>query len=205
MRHTAEELLAIAYLYFPRGMQTDDPRYADTPEVARQKAARIPVSDRYNAWRQMLERLRRRFPPDQFPGFRVDDGCPFLAVATAEPLLDRCYTGSLWPPVRSPRERHHSLEFLVSFVVPYYTIASYVIGFPPDPGAIFGGEHTRTFDLSTDELPFARAIAEEIRTTFPDHEPILPEVGLTVVPDVQAGNKGFGETTIFTCLFSHSW
>ena len=30
-------------------------------------------------------------------------------------------------------------------------------------------------------------------------------VGLTVVPEVEAGNKAFGEATLFTCLFSDDW
>ena len=51
----------------------------------------------------------------------------------------------------------------------------------------------------------ARAIAEEIEVTFPGYQPISPEVGLTVVPDVEAGGKSFGEATIFTCLFSDNW
>ncbi len=85
--------------------------------------------------------------------------------------------------------------------------------FPPDPNAVDEEpqekmprvRQVRTFVLSPDEEPFAKVIAEEIETTFPGYEPILPEVGLTVVPDVQAGNKWFGEAAIFTCLFSDNW
>jgi hypothetical protein len=205
MRHTTQELLAIAHEYFPRGMQADDPGFPATPHAARQKAACVSASERYDAWFEMLERLRTRFPKEQFPDLRVEDGSPFLRVATAEPLLDRCFTGRLWLPTRGPNERHHYLELLVSFVVPYYIVCSYTIGFPPDRSAMFGGEHTTRFDFSGDERPFAEALKQEIATTFPDHEPIPPDVGLTVVPDVQAGNKWFGEATIFTCLFSHSW
>src|SRR4051794_35114057 len=89
MKHTVEELLAIAYEYFPRGMQTDDPRFPETPEAARQRAARVPASEHYDAWREMLERLRRRFPEEGCQGFSVEDRCPFLKVATVQPLLDQ--------------------------------------------------------------------------------------------------------------------
>jgi hypothetical protein len=66
-------------------------------------------------------------------------------------------------------------------------------------------QQIKSFDFSSEELHFVKAIVEEIATTFPGHEPILPEVGLTVVPDVQAGSSWFGESTIFTCLFSDNW
>jgi hypothetical protein len=206
MKHSVQELFEVAYQYFPRGMVRGDPGHEQTPEVLRQKAARVPASARYEDWRIMLRRLRVRFPEEQFPGFMVNNLSLFLQVPTASDF-DRCYTGELWLPVRSAKEKHHDLEFLVSFVVPYYTIRSEC--------HLFNGRLTRkgnpdvdvetSFDLSPDELPFATAIEEEIRTTFPGHEPILPEVGLTVVPDVQAGNKWFGESTIFTCLFSDRW
>lgn len=204
MKHTVQELIAIAYTYFPRAMLTSDPRFAGTPEAARQRAACDAASRRYGAWREVLERLRHRFPEERFPGISVVDGSPFLQVAGAEPFLDRCFTGRLGLPPRDAAEKSHCLEILVSFVVPYYTIYSYTIGLPRERAATFGGEHRRRFDLTADEQPFAEAMVQEIGKAFPDHEPISPEIGFAVVPDVQAGNKWFGESTVFTCLFSHS-
>jgi hypothetical protein len=206
MKHSTQELIATAYEYYPRGMPDGDPRYDQTPEVLRQKAARVPASARYEDWRIMLRRLSVRFPEEQFPGVMVDNLSLFLQVPTASDF-DRCYTGEIWLPVRSVKEKHHDLEFLVSFVVPYYTIYSECQLFNGrlSPKGKPDVDIEKSFALCPDELPFAKAIEEEIRTTFPDHEPILPEVGLTVVPNVQAGNKWFGESTIFTCLFSDRW
>ncbi len=59
-----------------------------------------------------------------------------------------------------------------------------------------------SFEISPADEPFAKAIAEEIEATFPGHEPMPPEVGLTIVPDVVAGRGWFGEATLFGCLFS---
>lgn len=205
MKHSVQELIATAYELFPRGIQQGDPAYAQSPELLRQKAARIPASARYDTWRAMLRRLQARFPADQFPGVDVHNESLFLQSPTAGADLDRCYTGALWLPVRAPNEKHHELEFLVSFVVPYYVIYSSRNVLLPQPVGKLETETERSFDLSADEQPFARAIAEEIESTFPGHEPISPEVGLTVVPDVQAGNRWFGESTIFTCLFSDGW
>lgn len=237
MRHSVQELVATAHEYFPRGIPSVDPRYGQSPEVLRQKAVRVPVSAQYVRWRAMLDGLRLRFPEAQFPGVHVENACYFLQVATAT-NHDRCFTGQIWLPARSPLETHHKLEFLVSFVVPYYVLQSshfeddletpevpaakrgriviegdtmYV--FPPDPNAVDDEpketkprrKEVRSFTLSPDEEPFARAIAEEIEVTFPRCEPIPPEVGLTVVPGVEAGSRSFGEATIFTCLFSDNW
>lgn len=234
MKHSIRELIATAHEYFPRGIARDDPRYEQTPEVLHQKAARVPVSAQYNRWRAMLQRLEARFPEDQFPGVDIQNNSLFLQGASVGTPWDRCFTGALGLPPRTPDETHHALEFLVSFVVPCYIVCSSCLvedraPFPPIRSRLFFEGDTclvvpigadepdieppskkrfkrqARFDLSPDELPFAKAIAEEIEATFPGHEPIPPEVGLTVVPEVQAGNKLFGEATIFTCLFSDNW
>jgi hypothetical protein len=214
MKHSTQELIATAYEYYPQEIPSGDPRYDQTPEVLRQREARVLAVARYKDWRSMLRRLTARFPEEQFPGVIVQNNSLEIEVATSELLWHRCFAGFLWHPVHTSKESHLSLIFLISFVVPYYTIYSERHVFNGRMN-VFNGRLTpkvkpsttveRSFNLSPDELPFAKAIEEEIRTTFPDHEPILPEVGLTVVPNVQAGNKWFGESTIFTCLFSDRW
>lgn len=205
MRHSTNEMIAIAHTYFPRGMRSDDPRYEHTPEVLRQRAVRAPVTGRYEEWRGMLQRLASRFPKETFPDLHVENDSLFLQAATAGTPWDRCFTGQIWLPVREEKERRHFLEFLVSFVVPYYVTYSVSIRSPPDPALMFGGEHKRSFELSPDEVPFADAIAEEVNATFPGYDALPSEVGLTVVPDVQAGNRVFGDAPILTCLFSDKW
>ena len=205
MKHSVEELIDVAYQYFPRGIAQRDAQYAETPEVARQKAARGPASARYNDWRALLRRLEARFPAERFAGVEVHNRSFFLQSATAAVHQDRCFTGELWYPSRDPELEHEKLEFFISFAVPYYAICRVRHVLSRHSGKVTGLSTERSFDMTADDLPYSEAIAEEIRRTFPDHEPIAPEVGLTVVPDVQAGNNWFGESTIFTCLFSDSW
>ena len=76
-----------------------------------------------------------------------------------------------------------SLGFHVSVIGPYYAI--HRMGWP-------------------DEEPFAEAIERDIRATYPGHDPIPPELGNEVVPDV-AGPVPFGEATIYVCLLSFCW
>ncbi len=196
MKHTIEQLIAIAHEYFPRGMDYTDPGYLETPEAQRQKAARVPASARYDDWRALLARLQ-----DRLPDTSVTNGSPFLQVASAT-LHDRCFDGRIDVPPRHENEKQHYLEVYVSFVVPYYIIRSCSITFPAERKAMFGGKHEKTFELSTDELPYAKAIAEEIAITFPEHESIPPEIGLVVVSDVGTANRRLGEATILSCLFS---
>lgn len=59
------------------------------------------------------------------------------------------------------------------------------------------------FELSPDEEPYARVIAEEIEATFAGHEPMPAEVGKIMVPDVVAGRGWMGDNSLYDCLFSH--
>lgn len=205
MKHSVQQLIDTVHEYFPRDLPDSDPRYETTAEWDRRKAARVPASARYEDWRRLLHDLESRFPPDEYPGVQIHNRSLFLQSPVAAVHLDRCFTGQLWLPVRSSAETHHMLEFLVSFVVPYYVIRSECqIPRDPRPGEL-PIVFEKSFALSPDEVPFAKAIAEEIETVFPGHEAIDREVGLTVVPDVVAGSKWFGEATIFTCLFSDGW
>ena len=54
-----------------------------------------------------------------------------------------------------------------------------------------------------DEIP--AAVAEEIEATYPGYQPIPPELGNEVVPDVAMNVVLMGEATIYMCLFSEVW
>lgn len=204
MKHSVAELVDIAYQYFPRGMQGDEPGYNQTPEARRRIEARVGASARFGEWVGMLRRLEQRFAAFQAPELIVHNGSHFLASPGAS-HLDRCFTGAVSLPVRADWEEVHKVQFLVSFVVPYYTV--YSISFPrvakPEGGLEPGPQIS--FDFSPDEVPFVKAIEEEVSRTFPGHEPMPPEVGKTIVPDVIGGGNLYGESTIYGCLFSDDW
>ncbi len=205
MKHSVDELVAIAHQFFPKGMPGSDPRYSETPEVQRQFAARIPASARYGDWCALLSRLRARFPERDFPGVEVQNLSLFLRVPTAAVYLDRCFSADLLLPVRAPSDEPSRLRFYVSFVVPYYTIFHEIdppLGRPKSASDLIS---KRTFDISPEVLPYSTAIAEEIETTFPGYAPISPAIGQAIVPDVVTGTTWFGDATIFNCLFSDHW
>lgn len=203
MQHSNKELIDIVYSYFPRGLQGDEPHYKQTPEYLRRMEVRIPASAKFRDWCAMLARLKARFP-EGLRDVGVQNGSPFLASPGAA-TLDRCFTGALWLPARTSRETHHELEFLVSFVVPYYVVYSSCMVPLAKPFGTRDAEPQISFDYSPDEIPFTEAIKEEILRTFPDYEPMPPEVGKTIVPDVIGGGNLYGESTIYGCLFSDNW
>jgi hypothetical protein len=205
MKHSVQELVDIAYSYFPRGVLPNDPRYQETPEFLRQKAARVPASERYGEWRALLQRIRTRIAEQHLPKVVVESECYFLQSPTAGANMDRCYTGVVALPVRSPTETHHSLMFFVSFVVPYYVLRSEGATSLSAPKGRAGVNLQYSFDLTPDELPYARILEEEIVVTFSGYEPIPPDVGMTIIPDVGVSSRWFGEATLFHCLFADKW
>jgi hypothetical protein len=105
------------------------------------------------------------------------------------PLMDESLhvlSGSLAPAysghIDIPGRR--KLGFHVCFLGPYY------------------GVH-RTG--SPGEEPAARDLAREIEATYPGYEPIPPEIGNELVPDVALDVRNFGEATIYDCLLSTNW
>jgi hypothetical protein len=56
-----------------------------------------------------------------------------------------------------------------------------------------------------EDEPAASEVAREIKTTYPGYEPVPPELGNEVVPDVDLDGAPLGEATIYVCLFSIVW
>jgi hypothetical protein len=78
----------------------------------------------------------------------------------------------------------HSLGFCVCVLGPYYGIRR--------RGA--AGEEAAALDL-----------AREIEAAYPGYQPIPPELGDEVVPDVAFDATSFGHATIYHCLLSELW
>jgi hypothetical protein len=91
---------------------------------------------------------------------------------------DPAYSARIWLTDET------ALSFHVSLLGPYYGI--HLPGVP-------------------EEEPVAREIAREIEATYPGYQPIPPELGNEVVPDVAMDGFLFGDATIYICLFSAAW
>lgn len=61
-----------------------------------------------------------------------------------------------------------------------------------------------TFDMRPDEAPIAAWLAQQIEAMF-GYEPMPPEVGLTIVPDVTTDSRDPGQARLYDCLFTDNW
>jgi hypothetical protein len=115
MKQALEELLAMVYRYYPRGLSVDDLRYRESEEWRRIVAERRRAGATCESWRQLLRRLG-----EQFPEYSVQNRAIHLPVGEA----DASYSAYVHMPVTTPGEHSHSLGFLISFLVPYYIVYS---------------------------------------------------------------------------------
>lgn len=209
MKHTIDELISVAYQYFPRGMRGDEPGYDQSRELENQRAAAARARADYRIWRSTLRKIEERFPEERFAGVSVQDLSMGLLAETNDPD-DRCFAAYLWLPICDAGEHSHNLLFRVSFVAPYYSINSSTVVYSSTYYTKMELGHDSleskdSHDLSSAEVPFGTGIVEAIQIAFPGHELMPASVGSTIVPEIRVGGHFFGEATIFDALFSDHW
>jgi hypothetical protein len=176
---TRGDLLEVVYRFYPRGLWTTSPGYDETPERLRQVDAMRSAAAEYSKWQGMLDRLGARY------GFN-DLSLPLLGGS-----FDSAYSAKLGLPGKAEEEEalqreigfHVGFGCHVSILGPYYVVR-------------------RTG--SPDEEPHAREVAREIEATY-RYEPVPPELGGVVVPDVALDTVHMGEATVYDCLLSGQW
>ncbi|APR83283.1 Hypothetical protein A7982_08632 [Minicystis rosea] len=195
---TVTALSELVYRYYPRGISPDDPRYESTDEHRRLVEARLRAGASLGAWRSMLGRLRARFPACvvQDRAFHLPSGSH-----------DAAYAAKLLLPATEPEQSGHAIEhalgFLVSILAPCHVIYSSRIAYRIDDPNVATLPEIR-LDLSSIEIPPARAIAQEIQASW-DTRPLPREIGEVVVPEVATSIRAMGEATIYDCLLSDDW
>jgi len=194
MTLSSDDLLPIVHRFYPKGMNEYDPGYKETEEHRRLIQARVQASAGDSPWTSLLDRLNARFPG------AIMNGSVHLPTGG----WDAGYIGRLVLPTRGAHEKHHELSLLISFLAPCYVIYSASIVIAPTTRSSGRTQEVR-FAFTPDEEPYVRAVSEEISSIFPGYEPLPPEVGNVVVPDVVAGNQAMGKTTLFHCLFTDAW
>jgi hypothetical protein len=177
---TVSELLEIVYRFYPRGLWVDSPGYGDTPELRRRRDVARRAADEYPKWKALLDRLR--------PRYGIYD-CSLHVLAG---WVDSAYTLKLSIPGKEAEDDELERRFgfqvrfgcRVSFLGPYYLVCR--LG-------------------TSDEEPYVHDVAQEIERAYPAYEPIPPELGNVVVPDVALDTVGLGEATIYHCLLGTHW
>jgi hypothetical protein len=179
---TRSELLEVVYRFYPRGVLPLAHMYVPPNEIA---------YDDTEEHRRLVDAARRgraEYPTWNAMIRRLGDryclqneSLHLLAGGVDPAYSARLYRPEDLKPAPTLSSKA-SLSFHVCILGPYYGIHS-----TGEPGA----EST--------------AIAAEIEATYPGYQPIPPEIGNQVVPDVAMDGVPLGEATIYVCLLSIVW
>jgi hypothetical protein len=205
MKHTIDKLLTIVYRFYRHvksydDLGTDEERLTASRDTEALIAARrqAGAKEPYEQWEAMLDRLSARFPE------RVISN---ESIHLPTGSNDACYIGRLYL-IPKPGEKSRALVFVVSFLVPYYAVYTYRIiplGEHEKADPEYPARYQRSFTFAADEEPYVKEIVGEIEATYRGYEPMPPELGNVIVPDVLVGNQSLGKGTLFHCLFTDAW
>jgi hypothetical protein len=175
--HSIDDLLGIAYRYYPGEIPSYEPRYRETEEYLRLAAARRHAGAHHEPWRAMLRRLAEQFPEQDVQNRSLHlptGGC------------DACYSGAIHLP-KAPGEHHHAVGFFVSFLVPYYLVYSSRLVDAPEAAEPARSSPSGTIDVYRGDtcwvLP-AEAVTPELqaelekqdREAYTDATPFVPDL-----------------------------
>ncbi len=186
MKHTIDQLIAIAYQYHPVDTWDESPAYWVSPEHQRKRAAIDASKELDPKWHSLMDRLKSTFQDCDF-----EDRTHLRVVPSS---IDACYYGRLLLPP-SPNGLHHIVVGLASVLVPYYFLFCKTT--LPDGST---ASRIRYMPMVIEE-PYFRGFAAEIEAAF-GYERMLPEVGLAIAPRVIAFNQVFGTARLYHCLFT---
>ena len=182
MMITRSELLDVVYRFYPRGVQKIQRNYVPPDETV------YFDTEEYRRLEEAANRGRAEYPTWNAMIRRLGDryGLQNESLSLLSGGVDPAYSARIYrpkdlEPVPSPNSRA-SLSFHVSLLGPYY-------------GVHDSGE--------PDEI--TAAVAAEIEATYPGYQPIPPELGNEVVPDVDMDGLMIGDATIYVSLFSNVW
>jgi hypothetical protein len=169
------ELQEVVYRFHTRGPFTTT-GYDETPEFRRRMDATLCARSEYPKWKAMVRRLGTRY--------KVWD----LSVHLLSVRAATAHTLIVWIPGKEaevdPLRTASGLSCKVSILGPYYVVCHRDI-----PGA----------------EPVAQDVAREIEATYGGYQPIPPELGNVVVPDIALDTVASGEATIYDCLLETCW
>jgi hypothetical protein len=230
VKHSVDELIEIAYRNYPRGIASDDPRYTTSVEWARLVAERKRAGSTYWLWRAFLRRLGDRFPECEVQdrslhlpaggcdaaysaalglpseryhavAFLVGFIVPYFVVYSTR-LVDAAETTGA--PRSSPRAGVDVYSGDTMFVLPAEIVTAEHRAREENPARSPSTRRDVSLALSPEEQPYASWLGGEIQAAS-GYEPMPPEVGRVIVPDVALVCRSFGEATIHDCLFSDNW
>ncbi|MFO0587291.1 MAG: hypothetical protein U0441_07125 [Polyangiaceae bacterium] len=228
MKLSVESLFEAVYRHYPRNIAVDDDLYKASEEYQRLAAARrsAGTGEQREIWYAFLRRVDERLSPAivqnmslHLPTGAHDAGYighVFLPDAEGRTrptigllisFLVPCYLLYRWhvelrePDPAMVASAAASRTFFLGdtmYVVKLDHPAARFI-----PPTVFGPQlhSVEGLDFFPEERPHADWLAQEIQKTW-GAEPMPPEIGRLVVPDIALGSRRLGEATLYDCLFT---
>ncbi len=183
---STSELLELVYRYYPRNLESHDPRYEESEESQRREARQAAARKQEEAWNAFLQRAR-----EELSGCRLWE-LPFLLYHPC-----RCLRVAL-PDSPMGADLQKAVVLLVSVLVPVHVLyASWQI--------LQGGRvsESRTyFPPLLEEFQPIEARLDALVQDVLHTARLSNDVLFTPVPDVQVGHVDLGQARLVDCLFS---
>ncbi len=197
---TANELIEIAYHYYPRlqhrrfdTADEDDYAHMATPQYHALSAAHKQGVARLGEWKRLVDALE-----DEWPDHLVKD---MTAPYSLEPAYVVMVGVPEWPQAE-PGFPEPRIMAMVSMLAPVYYI--YESRENPIEATTVRDSVIVRHTFSPAAIPMVNRIEREIATRYGYHR-IDSETGDTIVHGILAGNLTYGEVTLVDALLSDSW
>ncbi|HEX8701402.1 MAG TPA: hypothetical protein VF815_21425 [Myxococcaceae bacterium] len=181
-------LLELAHQYYPANLWDADEGYVTSEQYQRLLQARRNALTNSGHWDRFLAKVK-----EAFPSCRVED----LTVPTP---TDNCWRVRIYLPEVLQLEggqEYRCVAILVSMLAPAYVrYSSFHRRF-----GIKWSKPTLFYEDVPETKPIADKVEELVRAEL-RAQPLPQDTLMTLVPDIQCGNKSLGEVRLIDCLFT---
>ncbi len=185
---TTPRLLELAHQYYPANLWDADQGYVASEQYQRLLQARQHALKNSGLWERLLARVKA-----SLPSCRVEDW-------TVPAPTDNCWRVRVYLPEVPQFEEgqeHRAVVLLVSMLAPVYVRYS---SFQRRFGTRWS-KPTLFYEDIPETQPIADRVEELVRSEL-GAQPLPPDTLMTLVPDIQCGNRSLGEVRLIDCLFT---
>ncbi|HLL06117.1 MAG TPA: hypothetical protein VK539_36435 [Myxococcaceae bacterium] len=185
---TTSRLLELAHQYYPANRWDADEGYVASEQYQRLLRARHDALKNSGPWEQLLAKLKETLPSCRVEDWSVPtptDNCRRVRVYLPEVLQ---FEGG---------QEYRSVVILVSLLAPVYVRYS---SFHRRIG-IRWSKPTLFYEDVPETKPIADKVEELVRSEL-GAQPLPQDTLMTLVPDIQCGNRSLGEVRLIDCLFT---
>lgn len=185
---TTSRLLELAHQYYPANLWDADEGYVASEQYQRLLQARQHALKNSAPWERLIARVK-----EALPSCRVEDW-------TVPASSDNCWRVRVYLPEvlqLAGGQEYRAVVLLVSILAPVYTRYS---SFHQRFGTRWS-KPTLFYEDIPETKPIADKLEELVRAEL-GAQPLPQDTLMTLVPDIQCGNRSMGEVRLIDCLFT---